>query len=67
MPFSAATGLAEAASATEARSSDQRLASRMQAAANLPGRTPSGVLDSPLEIGNDMKVLSPFRRGLASL
>jgi hypothetical protein len=63
MPFSAATGVAEAALAAETANSDQTQAIRMQAPVNVPKMEPDRldrIFDSPLETSKDMKIFSPF-------
>src|ERR1700722_14848368 len=60
MPFSAATGLSEAALATETATSDQRQAARTQACVNLPKATsnrPDRIFDWRPEAGKDSKIL----------
>jgi hypothetical protein len=78
MPFSAATGVAEAALATGTTTSDQTQATSMQAPVNVPkmmsvrlsvrsGRIFLGrIFNSPLETSKDMQIFSPFQRRRAA-
>jgi hypothetical protein len=60
MPFSAATGLIEAALAAGTTTNDQTQAICKQTAVNVPNR-PGQTFDSPREASKDMKIFSPFR------
>jgi hypothetical protein len=68
MPFSAATGLAEAAWAAGLTSSNHTKATRAQAPISLAktvSSRPDRNFGSPLEASKDMKILSPFQCRLA--
>jgi hypothetical protein len=61
MPFSAATGLSEAALAAGTASSKQPQATSMQARVNAPtmmANRPGRIFNAPLETGKDMKIYS---------
>jgi hypothetical protein len=63
MPFSAATGRAEAASATELPASHQMQPASRQIPADVPKRMLGRgglIFDSRLETAKDMKLVSPF-------
>jgi hypothetical protein len=64
MPFSAATGVTEAALAAETIASDQTQPASMQAAVNVPkmmSTSPGRIFNSRLETAKDMKLLSRFQ------
>jgi hypothetical protein len=68
MPFSAATGLAEAALAAGLTSSDHTKATHAQAPVSLAktmSNRPDRNFGSPLEASKAMKILSPFQCRLA--